>query len=74
MAGDLTNQVHDVADVATAVARGDLSTRSRSPRVASKILELKKPSIRSSISSVVASEVTRVARGVRHRRQTWRPG
>ena len=51
MAGNLTNQVRNIADVATAVARGDLSEDHR--RRASEILELKNaPSTRWSISSI----------------------
>jgi HAMP domain-containing protein/CheY-like chemotaxis protein/signal transduction histidine kinase len=64
MAGNLTNQVRNIADVATAVARGDLSTRI-TVAARGEILELK-----NTINTMVdqlnsfASEVTRVAREV----------
>src|SRR5260370_1357117 len=64
MAGNLTNQVRHIAEVATAVARGDLS-RKITVTVRGEILELK-----STINTMVdqlssfASEVTRVAREV----------
>ena len=49
MANNLTTQVRNIADVTTAVARGDLS-RKITVDVKGEILELKKPSIRWSIS------------------------
>jgi HAMP domain-containing protein/CheY-like chemotaxis protein len=64
MASNLTNQVRNIADVATAVARGDLS-RKITVDVKGEILELK-----NTINTMVdqlnafASEVTRVAREV----------
>jgi HAMP domain-containing protein/signal transduction histidine kinase/DNA-binding response OmpR family regulator len=64
MAGNLTNQVRNVAEVTTAVARGDLS-RKITVDVRGEILELK-----NTINTMVdqlnafASEVTRVAREV----------
>ncbi len=64
MAGNLTNQVRNIADVATAVARGDLSTKI-TVAARGEILELK-----NTINTMVdqlnsfASEVTRVAREV----------
>jgi len=64
MAGNLTNQVRNIADVATAVAKGDLSTKI-TVTARGEILELK-----STINTMVdqlnsfASEVTRVAREV----------
>src|ERR1700710_244307 len=64
MAGNLTNQVRNIADVATAVARGDLSTKI-TVNARGEILELK-----NTINTMVdqlnafASEVTRVAREV----------
>ena len=73
MAGNLTAQVRNIAEVTTAVARGDLS-RKITVDVKGEILELK-----NTINTMVdqlnafASEVTRVARG-RHRRQARRPG
>ncbi|HUK15051.1 MAG TPA: HAMP domain-containing protein [Bryobacteraceae bacterium] len=64
MASNLTNQVRNIAEVATAVARGDLS-RKITVDVRGEILELK-----NTINTLVdqlnafASEVTRVAREV----------
>src|SRR5439155_16913300 len=64
MAANLTNQVRNIADVATAIARGDLS-RKITVDVKGEILELK-----NTINTMVdqlngfASEVTRVAREV----------
>ncbi|MCC6590469.1 MAG: HAMP domain-containing protein [Bryobacterales bacterium] len=64
MAGNLTNQVRNIADVATAVAKGDLSTKI-AVTARGEILELK-----NTINTMVdqlnsfASEVTRVAREV----------
>ncbi len=64
MAGNLTTQVRNIADVATAIAKGDLS-RKITVDVKGEILELK-----NTINTMVdqlnsfASEVTRVARDV----------
>ena len=64
MAGNLTNQVRNIADVTTAVARGDLSKKI-TVDVRGELLELK-----NTINTMVdqlnafASEVTRVAREV----------
>ena len=64
MAGNLTSQVRNIADVTTAVAKGDLS-RKITVEAAGEILELK-----NTINTMVdqlnafASEVTRVAREV----------
>jgi len=64
MAGNLTNQVRNIADVTTAVARGDL-TKKITVDAKGEILELK-----NTINTMVdqlngfASEVTRVAREV----------
>src|SRR5205814_144917 len=64
MASNLTNQVRNIADVATAIAHGDLS-RKITVDVKGEILELK-----NTINTMVdqlngfASEVTRVAREV----------
>src|SRR4029077_1483219 len=64
MAGNLTSQVRNIADVTTAVARGDL-TKKITVAVQGEILELK-----NTINTMVdqlnsfASEVTRVAREV----------
>ena len=74
MARNLTDQVRNIAEVTTAVARGDLS-RKITVDVRGEILELK-----NTINTMVdqlnafASEVTRVAREVGHRRQARRPG
>jgi signal transduction histidine kinase/CheY-like chemotaxis protein/HAMP domain-containing protein len=64
MAGNLTNQVRNIAEVTTAVARGDLS-RKITVDVRGEILELKN-TINTMVDqlSSFASEVTRVAREV----------
>ena len=68
MAGNLTGQVRNIAEVATAVAGGDLSKKV-TVDVKGEILELK-----NTINTMVdqlrsfASEVTRVAQRSRHRR------
>src|SRR6185369_13684762 len=64
MAGNLTNQVRNIAGVTTAVARGDLSTKI-TVDVRGEILELK-DTINTMVDqlSSFASEVTRVAREV----------
>ena len=74
MAGNLTGQVRNIAEVATAVAGGDLSKKV-TVDVKGEILELK-----NTINTMVdqlrsfAAEVTRVAREVGHRRKARRPG
>jgi HAMP domain-containing protein len=74
MAGNLTSQVRNIADVTKAVAAGDLSKKI-TVDVKGEILELK-----ATINTMVdqlrsfASEVTRVAREVGHRGKTRRPG
>ncbi|HLE56746.1 MAG TPA: HAMP domain-containing protein, partial [Rhodothermia bacterium] len=64
MASNLTNQIRNIADVTTAVARGDLS-RKITVDVQGEILELKQ-TINTMVDSlgVLAGEVTRVAREV----------
>ncbi len=64
MAGNLTNQVRNIAQVTTAVARGDLSTKI-TVDARGEILELK-TTINTMVDqlSSFASEVTRVAREV----------
>src|SRR5207253_1773491 len=64
MAGNLTTQVRNIAEVTTAVARGDLS-RTITVEVRGEILELKN-TINTMVDqlSSFASEVTRVAREV----------
>src|SRR6202012_2123008 len=64
MASNLTNQVRNIAEVTTAVARGDLS-RKITVSVQGEILELKN-TINTMVDqlSSFASEVTRVAREV----------
>jgi HAMP domain-containing protein/CheY-like chemotaxis protein/signal transduction histidine kinase len=64
MASNLTNQVRNIADVTTAVARGDL-TQKITVDVKGEVLELKK-TINTMVDqlSAFASEVTRVAREV----------
>jgi len=64
MAGNLTAQVRDIAQVATAVARGDLS-RKITVEVSGELLELKN-TLNTMVDqlSAFAAEVTRVAREV----------
>jgi methyl-accepting chemotaxis protein len=64
MAGNLTTQVRDIAQVATAVAKGDL-TQKITCRRRGEILELKN-TINTMVDqlSAFADEVTRVAREV----------
>src|SRR5205085_2752722 len=64
MANNLTNQVRNIAEVTTAVARGDL-TKKITVDVKGEILELKN-TINTMVDqlSSFASEVTRVARSV----------
>src|SRR2546425_6493878 len=64
MAGNLTNQVRNIAAVTTAVAKGDLSTKI-TVDVRGEVLELKN-TINTMVDqlSSFASEVTRVAREV----------
>ncbi len=74
MASNLTGQVRNIADVATAIARGDLS-RKITVDVKGEILQLKE-TMNTMVEQLgaFASEVTpRRARG-RHRRETGRPG
>ena len=74
MASNLTGQVRNIAEVTTAVARGDLS-RKITVDVKGEILELK-----NTINTMVdqlnsfSAEVTRVAREVGIRRKTGRTG
>ena len=64
MAGNLTGQVRNIADVTTAVARGDLSKKI-TVEVRGEILELKNTiNIMVDQLNAFASEVTRVAREV----------
>jgi len=74
MAGNLTGQVRNIAQVATAVATGDLSKKI-DVDARGEILELK-TTINTMVDqlSAFASEVTRVARRGRHRGQAGRPG
>src|SRR5262249_706629 len=64
MASNLTGQVRNIADVATAIARGDLS-RKITVDVKGEILQLKE-TVNTMVDqlSAFASEVTRVAREV----------
>src|SRR5437762_876942 len=64
MAGNLTGQVRNIAEVTTAVARGDLS-RKITVTVSGEILQLKE-TINTMVDQLnaFASEVTRVAREV----------
>jgi CheY-like chemotaxis protein/HAMP domain-containing protein len=64
MAGNLTGQVRNIADVATAIAKGDLS-RKITVDVKGEILELKNTmNVMVDQLNAFASEVTRVAREV----------
>src|SRR5207244_669931 len=64
MASNLTNQVRNIADVTTAVAKGDLS-RKITVEVKGELLQLKK-TVNTMVDQLkaFASEVTRVAREV----------
>ena len=74
MAGNLTGQVRNIAEVTTAIANGDLS-RKITVDVRGEILEMK-----NTINTLVdrlgsfASEVTRVAREVGSEGEAWRSG
>ena len=74
MASNLTNQVRNIAAVTTAVANGDLSKKITAD-AKGEILELK-DTINTMVDQLgaFASEVTRVAREVGHRRQARRAG
>ena len=74
MASNLTGQVRNIAEVATAVARGDLS-RKITVDVKGEILELK-DTINTMVDQLrsFASEVTRVAREVGTDGKSRRPG
>ena len=74
MCGNLTDQVRNIAQVTTAVARGDLS-RKITVDVRGEILELK-DTINTMVDQLnaFASEVTRVAREVGTEGQARRPG
>ena len=74
MASNLTGQVRNIADVATAVARGDLS-RKITVDVKGEILELKNTinTMVDQLNGVRVGSEPRGARG-RHRRQARRPG
>ena len=71
MASNLTGQVRNIAEVATAVASGDLS-RKITVDVRGEILQLKE-AINTMVDQLrsFASEVTRVAREVGTRRTSW---
>src|SRR5207249_433258 len=70
MASNLTNQVRNIAEVTTAVARGDLS-RKITVRVKGELLQLKQ-TINTMVDQLngFGSEVTRVAREVGDRKST----
>ena len=74
MAGNLTAQVRNIAEVTTAVARGDLS-RKITVDVKGEILELK-DTMNTMVDQLnsFAGEVTRVARRSGYRRQARRSG
>ncbi|MEJ7666655.1 MAG: HAMP domain-containing protein [Hymenobacter sp.] len=72
---NLTSQVRDIANVATAVARGDLSQK-MTVDVQGEILELEADILNQMVDSLnlFAGEVTRVAQRSGHRGQAGRPG
>ena len=74
MASNLTGQVRNIADVATAIANGDLS-RKITVDVKGEILELKN-TINTMVDQLNALRLRGDARGARgrHRRQARRPG
>ena len=74
MAGNLTAQVRNIADVTTAVANGDLSKKI-TVDVKGEILELKN-TINTMVDQLRSFAVGSDARGARsrHRRQARRPG
>ncbi len=74
MAGNLTGQVRNIAEVTTAVARGDLSKKI-TVDVKGEILELKNTinMMVDQLNSLRLGSDPRGARG-RHRRQARRPG
>jgi HAMP domain-containing protein len=74
MAGNLTGQVRNIAEVATAIANGDLS-RKITVDVRGEILQLKE-TLNTMVDQLnrFAGEVTRVAREVGTRRAARRPG
>ncbi len=74
MAGNLTGQVRNIADVTTAVAKGDLSKKITAD-VKGEMLELKN-TINTMVDqlSSFADEVTARRQGSRHRRQARRAG
>ncbi len=74
MANNLTGQVRNIADVATAIARGDLS-RKITVDVKGEILQLKE-TINTMVDQLVGVRLRSDARGARgrHRRQAGRPG
>ena len=74
MAGTLTNQIRNIADVTTAVANGNLSKKI-TVEARGEILQLKE-TINTMVDQLntFAAEVTRVAREVGLRRPARRPG
>jgi HAMP domain-containing protein len=74
MASNLTGQVRNIAEVATAIANGDLSKKI-TVDVRGELLNLKE-TLNTMVEQLrsFAAEVTRVAREVGHRRQARRPG
>ena len=74
MAGNLTSQVRNISEVATAIADGDLS-RKITVDVQGEILQLKQ-TLNTMVDQLnrFAGEVTRVAREVGHRGALGRPG
>ena len=74
MASNLTGQVRNIADVATAIAKGDLSSKI-TVEVKGEILELKN-TINTMVDQLNAFRIRSLARGPRsrHRRQARRSG
>ena len=74
MASSLTTQVRNIAEVTTAVAKGDLSKKI-TVDVKGEVLDLKTTiNVMVDQLSSFAAEVTRVAQGSRQRRAARRPG
>ena len=75
MAGNLTAQVRNIADVTTAVANGDLSQEDHGRRAAARFCELKN-TINTMVDQLSVVRVGSHARGARgrHGREARRPG
>ena len=74
MAGNLTAQVRNIAEVATAIANGDLSQEDHGGRARRNSAAERNAQHHGGPAASFAAEVTRVAREVGYRRPAWRPG